>query len=310
MFGDQTVPLDKFMRSLQFESVVNQELESLSEENKTTLAAYSAGINAYVEKISFLPIEFMLLGVNFEKWTPKDSLMIYKLIAFQMSGHWQYTSLRTGIAKKYGQTFAEILVPYEADHSFIEQTTIIQDEDVTSETKKEKPIKKETVIPKAVTTKEKIPENDDKGGHEMRGSNAWAISGKHTETQKPMLGSDPHLGHHIPSEMYLCVLKFPNGPTITGATICGLPAVIIGRNEHVAWGITMSMIENVDLFSITMSSDKKQYYYNNTWRDLKIETQTIKIKGAPALSFPVYKTHHGPILDYPLDKSLGTLFAY
>lgn len=222
------------------------------------------------------------------------------------------TSLRSGIAKKFGKEFAEMLVPYQEGNSFIKQIKTINDKEIKNvnkskqgkgEEKKNSPIlqRKE---PEKIERKGKI------NNAVPKGSNAWAISGKYTDTGKPILATDPHLVHTIPSALYIATLKFPDGLEIAGATSSGIPFVVIGRNNYIAWGITMSMIENVDLYSITLSQDKKEYQYNQTWKALYSKNVTIKVRWGGDIQYEVYKSHHGPILHYPISPQLGTFFSY
>ena len=89
----------------------------------------------------------------------------------------------------------------------------------------------------------------------------------------------------------------------------GIPFTVIGRNEDVAWGITMSIIENMDLYEIKLDETKKHYYHNNTWKPLKIVKEVIKVSGGEDVTYEIYNTHHGPIIDYPLAPEIGSLFA-
>ncbi len=313
MFGKDALDLDKYFRSLQFDPIIDAEYEALSPANKSFLQAYADGVNAYVKTARIFPIEFKLIGMDFAPWTVKDSLHVFKLLSFMMASHWQLTSVRSGIADKYGPELAELLVPFREKDSFFDEVTIIPE---TGEKKKqEKAWEKKPATPEELKAKingsvfKELPQHI-KSNTLPKGSNAWAVHGNHTVSGKPILSNDPHLAHGIPSEFYMVALKYPQGPTITGATLSGLPLIVIGRNEKVAWGVTMSLIENVDLYNIKLNTEKTHYFYNGAWKPLKIRQEIIKVKGGEPIKYLVYATHHGPIMDYPLKPELGLLFAY
>lgn len=307
MLGEDALETDKFIRSLQFDDVVQSEYEKLSEENKKFVEAYASGINAYVEKNLALPLEFHYLGITFKNWTALDSIRIAKLYSFQMSAHFQLTSLRSGIAQKYGKQLAEKLVPYQADDTFAEQISIIPSPHPHNKGKlvgpKEKTVANTKNIPQTSSNNEKIQNAIPKR------SNAWVVSGKYTDTGKPILAVESHQLHHIPSETFIATLKFPNGTKITGSTSAGIPFILNGRNNYLAWGTTMSLIENIDLYTIILSEDKMKYYYNNNWKDLKLKEVTIKIKEGIEVNHTVFRTHHGPLFQYSISPELGNLFS-
>ncbi len=317
MFGKDALPLDKFMRSLQLSDVVDHDLKIMSPEQKKFLQAYADGVNDYVENQAFaLPMEFKLIGIGFEKWTIKDSVMVFKLLSFLMTTHWQITTLRTGIARRFGKELAEKLIPFKERDSFLEHVTILRNE--PSKLQSGAPDSKSTntePVPTKITPPNqppvKPPEVKGAGtrGFAPKGSNVWAVHGNYTASGKPMLANDPHLTHQMPSEMYMACLKYPNGPTVIGATLSGLPVHALGRNEHVAWGFTMSFTENVELYELKLDESKKMYYHDGKWKNLKVGFEIIKVKDGQDISYPVCRTHHGPILDYPLVPEVGTLFG-
>ncbi len=310
MFGKDGLDIDKYFRALQLGTTIDSEYEALSPANRSFLSAYADGINAYVSNARLLPIEFTLMDIDFAPWKVKDSLLIFKLLSFVMSAHWQLTTVRSGIADRLGRELAERMIPFRSEDIFLDEVTIIKEEKASKTEKRER---RETTAeskgkPAAGSFKE-LPKHI-KSSSVIKGSNAWAVHGNYTASGKPLLANDPHLGHQIPSEMYLVALKYPQGPTLTGATEVGVPLVVIGRNERVAWGITMSLIENVDLYSIRLDDTKTHYYYNNSWRSLTTKEETIRVKDGSPVRYVASSTHHGPILDYPLKPDMGAVLAY
>jgi penicillin amidase len=128
------------------------------------------------------------------------------------------------------------------------------------------------------------------------GSNNWVVSGKHTQSGKPLLANDPHLSLRVPSVWYMIHLKAP-GLNVSGASLPGFPLVVIGHNERIAWGMTNTGPDVQDLYVETLNSqDPKQYRRNNQWVQAEEREETIKVRGKRDYRFTVRATHHGPII--------------
>jgi len=127
------------------------------------------------------------------------------------------------------------------------------------------------------------------------GSNAWAVSGAHSANGKPILASDPHLEFAIPETWYLVQLQAP-GLDVTGASIPGLPAVIIGHNERVAWGVTNLQFDVQDLYREQIDPRSGRYLYRGQTEQAAIEREAIAVKGAKPFELLLWITRHGPVL--------------
>ncbi len=127
------------------------------------------------------------------------------------------------------------------------------------------------------------------------GSNAWAISGAHTASGKPILASDPHLEFNVPSVWYMVHLKAP-GLDVTGASLPGIPAVIIGHNQRIAWGLTNLEYDMQDLFEEQLDQRNGQYAYKGRVEQAVIERTAAAVKGQPKPTEVVtLVTRHGPL---------------
>ena len=133
------------------------------------------------------------------------------------------------------------------------------------------------------------------GSDPQPGSNAWAISGSRSATGKPILASDPHLEFAIPSPWYLVHLKAP-GLDVTGAAIVGLPGVIIGHNEHIAWGVTNLEFDVQDLYREHMDLRSGRYQIGDKQEQARPERDVIQVKGASPVVLTNWVTRHGPLL--------------
>ncbi len=318
MFGESAVGVDKYVRSMQISAVVDHEFARLKPEHRSIIDSYAAGINAYVQTIGALPLEFQVLHAHFAPWKPKDSMMVFKLFSFELSSsHWRTTVLRSAVAKRLSKSWAEKLVPFEDSASFLDQqpTTV----DLLPENVKARPSEPSKGAYR-IPPKRPMPANpyENTRGTPKRvepvkankpvippspsGSNTWAISGNFTDTHKPILASDPHFVRQLPGVFYLAAMETvgtKQSVSMSGATLVGVPAVMIGRNHAVAWGISASTIENVDVFKVKLSENRTHFQHFGLWKALTMHEETIKVKGREDIKYATYSTIHGPILDFP-----------
>jgi penicillin amidase len=126
------------------------------------------------------------------------------------------------------------------------------------------------------------------------GSNAWAISGARSATGKPILANDPHLEFAIPSPWYLVHLEAP-GMNVTGATIIGIPGVITGHNDRIAWGVTNLEFDVQDLYREQIDLNTGHYLFQGHEEQARLERDVIAVKGAPSISIATWITRHGPV---------------
>ena len=133
------------------------------------------------------------------------------------------------------------------------------------------------------------------GAEPSPGSNSWAVAGVRTASGKPILASDPHLEFSLPSTWYLVHLKAP-GLNVTGVSLPGLPAVIIGHNDRIAWGVTNLHSDVMDLYREKLNVQTGQYLYNGAVQQATLENELIAVKGDKPLSMATWVTRHGPAL--------------
>ncbi len=127
------------------------------------------------------------------------------------------------------------------------------------------------------------------------GSNAWAVSGARTVDGKPMLANDTHLAYSIPDIWYLTDLKAP-GLHVSGATVPGLPGVIIGHNEHIAWGMTNLEADFIDLYREKIDMRNGHYLFKGAVRQAQLDKEVIPVKGAKPVTLNIWITQHGPVV--------------
>ena len=141
---------------------------------------------------------------------------------------------------------------------------------------------------------------------EQIASNNWVISGKHTKSGKPLLSADPHLGNSIPSFWTISHLSYGD-KYLLGGTNPGVPLVLIGRTQHLAWGISASLSDVSDLYVEDIKNDK--YKVDGLSRPLKKEKHIIKVKGSEPIDFEVSYTHRGPVISSDTLRNAQVLFG-
>jgi penicillin amidase len=134
------------------------------------------------------------------------------------------------------------------------------------------------------------------------GSNAWAVSGAHAADGRPMAANDPHLAYGIPGTWYLVHLKAP-GLNVTGASLPGLPCVISGHNEQIAWGVTNMQTDVMDLYGEQMDERTGRYVFEGKPEQAQLDRQIIGVRDGKPVQVDTWVTRHGPILLHAKGKS-------
>lgn len=142
------------------------------------------------------------------------------------------------------------------------------------------------------------------GGYVSPGSNAWAVSGAHSTDGKPILANDPHLAYSIPGIWYLVQLKAP-GLDVSGATVPGVPSVIIGHNAQIAWGATNLEADTMDLYTEQIDQRTGRYLFDGKQWQAALDRQMIGVRGAKPVEIDTWITRHGPILAHENGKSFS-----
>jgi penicillin amidase len=284
--GASALRIDRMARTLGMYRRSQMSLKHLKPETRAGLEAYAAGVNAYLATHrGALPLEFQLLGIAPEPWKPADSLVWGRIMATSLATNWRSELLRAYMAQRIGpKTIADLWPPDPADAPI----TIAGDAGRRTERFKGLPLGPIlAAIPEAF-----------KGG----ASNAWAVSGRHTKTGKPILANDPHLRIGTPILWYLVHIETPKGRRV-GATTPGVPTVLLGHNGHIAWGFTNTYADTDDVFIETIDpSNPARYLTPQGPRPFLVRRETIKVKSAKPVTITVRETRHGPVLDGIIGK--------
>lgn len=274
--GKKALDRDKFFRTLGLRRAAEKSFASYSPEAKKALESYAKGVNLFIEQAksdSTLPIEFTILGYEPTPWSEIDSLTIGKYMAFDLGGHWEGQAFRHFLLQNFPEEKALELFPaYPKDGVKILQAI------------KETDINIDKSFAKAV-----IP-------NEWNGSNNWVVSGEKSESGYPLLADDPHLGLATPAIWYETHLQSPE-INVSGVIFAGIPGIILGRNEHISWGVTNVGPDVQDLYIEKRNpKNKQEFLYNEKWEKAEVVTEKINIKGEEPINYEVLITRHGPVV--------------
>jgi penicillin amidase len=289
VFGKSAVPIDIYMRTLGLYRNAELSVGALTEPGRQSLLAYAAGVNAWLSEGHPLPVEFRLLGIKPEQWRAADSLAVVKLFALNLSGSYQQDLNRYLVAqnlpvRQYETLFGLHESPPESSVAAtpFRQTQMAALGEVFTETE----------------TRWRV------GGKQI-GSNAWVVAAKFSPDGLAMIANDPHMGLDVPSLWYAVEI---HGARLraSGMSLVGLPVIMLGRNEHVAWGVTNMMADTMDLyFEEVNAEDSTLYRRGDAWKKFDSHVETIQVKADfPAVlrealapvKILVRRTDKGPVI--------------
>jgi penicillin amidase len=285
IFGKSTLTFDRISRTLGLARMAEASIASLDPDARALLDAYCAGVNAYIRgHRGAWPLEFTLLSVTPEPWRPADSIVWGELMAVQLSGQWRDELLRARLLKHLTpEQVAQLWPPYPDSAPM----TLAAGADYLRG------------LPLAAMEKAAAL-LDGKGA-----SNAWVVDGAHSATGKPLLANDPHLGFSLPILWYFATIETPD-LHLAGVTTPGVPVMVLGHNDRIAWGMTTTTGSVEDLFVEKLDPKDATRYLTPDGSSLpfRTRTETIAVRGEPDDSLIVRETRHGPVLS-DLFEDLG-----
>ena len=292
--GPEMLDSDRFYRTIGFVRAAQKSLEACSPETRALAEAYCDGVNEYIrQNKDNLPPEFLLLEYVPEDWQPVDCIAVSKLIAWELGGNMQTELLLGALVDEVGRKKAAELFP-----SYPEKGLTILDR-ASAGTGSRSALKLLELASGGL-----LPQ-----GLPGLGSNNWVVGGSRSATGGALLASDMHLTLDLPSIWYMNYLSIP-GQSVTGVMFPGIPGVIAGFNDHIAWGETNLGPDVMDLYQIKFHQTKEHLYrYNDRWLEAAVYEEKIKVRGAADESLRVRETCFGPVItdvvelapgDYPL----------
>jgi len=278
LFGEIALDTDRFVRTFGFNRLGRADWENAAFEVKEMLSAYAAGVNAFMNHPSCkIPLEMRLLNYKPEPWKPEDSNIFTRLMIWKLSHAWQGEIVRAEILEKVGMEHAlELDIHY--------------------------PLENPVTLPEGIEfnaldpdgSLRKIPGPFLNRG---QGSNEWVIAPSRSETGHAVLCNDMHLELGVPSLWYEVHLNGP-GIYVSGVSLPGMPSVLVGHNNRIAWGMTLAFTDAEDLFVEQIDGQEPpRYLHKDEWQTAEIIEEQIKVKGVqdPFIE-RVLVTNHGPVI--------------
>ncbi|MGR6904365.1 penicillin acylase family protein [Lysinibacillus sp. BSL11] len=276
IIGEATINTDKHFRTFSLRNAAETSLAAYDDESKQVLEWYAEGVNAFIaqaKESNTLSYEFALLGYEPEEWTVVDSLTIGKYMAYDLGGNWNTLAFRHWALQNFDEEKAkELFIKYPENASAIIEANI-----------------QNPVAVAGQFSAEMLP-------NEFNGSNNWVVSGDKTKSGTPILADDPHLGLSTPSIWYQMHLQSPQ-QNVSGVIFAGIPGIILGHNDEIAWGVTNVGPDVQDLYiEIPNPDDPTQFRYDGKWEQAEVRDESIKVKDGETVDFEVVVTRHGPIM--------------
>ena len=281
ILGEKTIPTDKFLRTLSVYHFAERTVANLSPEAKASLEAYADGVNAFISgNDSPLPPEFLILGVKPAPWKVADSLVWAKMMAWDLGANWRNEIQRFQMVQAglNARQLTELFPPYPGDApvALPDLAQLYKGVDIDA--------RQFAALPPSV-----IPDR-------ANGSNNWVVEGSRTASGKPLLANDPHLGLSAPPVWYFAHVEAP-GLKVMGATLPGIPGVVLGRNDRIAWGFTNTGPDVQDMFiERLLPGDSSQYVTPTGSAKFTVRREVIKVKDADDVTIDVRSTRHGPVI--------------
>lgn len=280
--GAPTIPFDKMFRIIGLRRTAERIEKQLPDDTRRKLQWYADGVNAWIrhQKGSY-PVEFDILRYEPREWTPMHSIMVARLIAWELNLSWWTDVTYGALEEKLGaDRVRDILPTYEYD-------------------------------PKAAIAPAALPPGANAAlsylhtAQEYRafmgrplapgGSNAWAVAPSRSHTGSALLANDTHLHLTSPSQWYELQYDIP-GLLVCGMSIPGVPGVVTGRNDSIAWGVTNLMADDADFFIEEINDSAKTYRRGDAWVPLQLIEEEIPVRNDTAVTIHVRLTSHGPVV--------------
>ncbi len=311
IFGTASLEQDKRWRRFGFAEIANESVSQLTPELREALNNYARGVNAYIATLDdkTMPVEFRILQYKPRQWTPTDTIVVGKILADALSTTWQNDLMRASLANLSKEKYVDVtnqVTPYDvvlfgkdapAKNGGVAQSIPTVDDRTLASAARQADLRRESLEMLGLYAED------------LAASNNWVISGKRTADGKPILANDPHLSPSAPGIWYLTHLSTPT-MRVSGVTFPGVPGIVLGHNENLAWGATNVGPDVQDIYLETFN-DKGEVKTPNGWEPVKIIKNEIRVRTSPmktdttAVSFDVSVTRNGPIVS----EEGGKLYA-
>ena len=312
VLGPATLDVDKLMRTLDIMGTARRQYQRLPPAAQEALQRYSAGIQAFhTQRPQALPPEFHLLRTEpgEQAWTPEDCVGWALMMALDLGGNWGHEFTRLSLLQVLDTPrLWELMPPYpgEARLSALDlagwyRAMGIYASPTEATAQVQRPLLQDAW---GLWAQHWV---DSVGTVDGKGSNNWTLAGERTTSGRPLLANDPHLGLNAPAIWYFASLQAPAGTRadgathpalkVMGATLPGLPFVVLGRTDQVAWGFTNTGPDVQDLYIERIHPNDPNLYQTPTgWERWQTRAQTIKVKGQADVAYTARSSRHGPVI--------------
>lgn len=280
--GPSGLATDRFARYFGWPRIAETQTANVSAQVADVMRAYCAGVNTFIRQ-GKMPLEFKILAYQPEEWRLFDTAAWGAVLAWGLSVNWESEMIRSLLLESLGlEKTSDLTSPYD-----VEYQTIVPDGVVG-----------QRLISKMLHDYRQLLTNmslDTIPAGKGVGSNNWVVAGQHTMSGRPILANDPHLPPTFPAlwyENHLIGGEF----NVSGFTMPGVPGVIIGHNEHIAWGATNAFPDVQDTYIERFHpEDSVLYEFDGQWETAEIVKETIRVRGKKPVVEQVRYTRHGPV---------------
>ena len=327
VFGETTLETDTYLRNFGFHDLAQQTYNKMDAETQAVLDAYTEGVNAYIaeRKPAKLGLEFALLGLQgnrweIEPWTQADSLAWSEMMIYDQASILDPELYNVGVLARVGmELFEDVhLTTYRDDRPTIIQSADMQTARTGSPALPALDAAQVAFADQALQAMQAHPARRMLAKLNLGlsgGSNSFVVGGDRTQTGMPILANDPHMGVSMPALWYQvgmhCSEKTADCPyNFRGVSLPGVPGILIGHNDRIAWGLTNAAFDSEDVFIEQINPENpNQYEVNGKWQDMEIRREEIKVNGREEpVVIQVRKTRNGLVAtDYLVDRQM---FSY
>lgn len=289
LFGELAVQFDSKMRIHQFRKRAQLAVEHLPPNHKQVLQAYTQGVNVGIAQLAATPFEYQILNVDPAPWHHEDSALVLLSMYIDLQPQWSESERSLAVMKDLlpADWFAFLTsqggywdAPLQGE-AFVENTIIPQ-----------KPL---------ASFSDENEKGDQVSDYQFfdqihYGSNNWSVSGALTAHGAGMVADDMHLKLRVPNIWYRASWYLQDGRRITGASLPGTPAIVVGSNEHIAWGFTNSQGDYHDVIVLKTNEEQTQYLTKDGLQNFQVETEVVQVKGQEPVNVDVKLTQWGPVI--------------
>jgi penicillin amidase len=283
ILGPAAADTDRFLRTLGVRRNAEAILANVSPDTRVALESYAQGINSYLgQRRGPLPLEFLINRAPApQPWQAADSIAWQTMLAWDLGANWTQELLRMRLSQRLSlDQINAFLPPYPGD-------AVLPTQDYTKLYRELAGTTQQLASVAGIAPPSYV---------EGMGSNNWVLGGSLTTSGKPLLANDPHLGLNAPNLWYLAHMSAP-GLNVIGVTLPGVPGVVLGRTDKIAWGFTNTAPDVQDLFIERVNpANPRQYQTPKGWAAFKTRQEVIKVKGQADIVLEVRETRHGPVV--------------